>query len=364
MPRYSFVLPCYNVSKYISACLESIAQNDLSSCEILLVNDGSTDDTLEKCREFVQGYICEGRARIEIISQENQGVSAARNTGIRHARGEYILFVDPDDEVDAHLIQKLDEKLSLYEEKPDLIIWGHWSIRLDPSGRETGRQQSLPKKSYELFSNQAVMEELFPRYIGYSEDQVKHWAQYGTFSPEHEWGACWRVAYKRQMLLEHEIRFNEEIVLNEDGMFNANALVYARSAVAIPEALYCYYIRDTGAMKKGLAGPLIQNKRALFSERKRIVELAQNAGIGVDLGAYAGSVVFGVVEIMSALPARDWPMAAALLRDEHVKACIRHMPYVSSAKFSLPLFLLKNHLSFCLFALIRLLKRLGINVSA
>ena len=57
-------------------------------------------------------------------------------------------------------------------------------------------------------------------------------------------------------------------------------------------------------------------------------------------------------------------MAAALLRDEHVKACIRHMPYVSSAKFSLPLFLLKNHLSFCLFALIRLLKRLGINVSA
>ena len=363
MPRYSFVLPCYNVSQYIPACLESIARNDLTSCEILLVDDGSTDDTLEKCRELAKEYACGGRARVELISQPNQGVSAARNTGIRHARGEYILFVDPDDEVDAHLIQKLDEKLSQYEEKPDLVLWGHWSVRLDPSGRETGRQESLPKKSYELFSNRAVMEELFPRYIGYSEEQVEHWAKHGTFVPEHEWGACWRVAYKRQMLIEHDVCFNEGIVLNEDGMFNANALVYARSAVAIPEALYYYYIRDTGAMKRALAGSLIRNKRALFSERKRIVELAQNAGNRIDLGIYAGSVVFGVIEIMSSSSARDWPKVAALLRDEHVKACIRHMPYVSSAKFSLPLFLLKNHLSFCLFMLIRLLKRLGIQIS-
>lgn len=54
MPRYSLILPCYNVSKYIVRCLESIIKNDMSSCEILLVDDGSSDDTVEKCRDFIR----------------------------------------------------------------------------------------------------------------------------------------------------------------------------------------------------------------------------------------------------------------------------------------------------------------------
>lgn len=135
MLRYSLVLPCYNVSKYIVLCLESIVKNDMSSCEILLIDDGSTDDTAEKCREFICRY-SRGRrgytkAKIEIVSQVNKGVSSARNMGIARSQGEYVIFVDPDDEVDANLINKLNEKIAEYEKKPDLIIWGHWSINVD-----------------------------------------------------------------------------------------------------------------------------------------------------------------------------------------------------------------------------------------
>ena len=366
MLKYSFILPCYNVSKYIVRCLDSIVRNDMSSCEILLVDDGSTDDTVEKCKEFIRRYSCGGgkyQARIEIISQVNKGVSSARNAGISHSQGEYIVFVDPDDEVDANLIKKLDEKISIYENKPDLVIWGHWSINMDSSNNENGRYMVLPQRSYELFSNQEVMNELFPRYIGYSENQVLHWVKYGTFEPKHEWGACWRVAYRRALLIEHDVRFNEHIILNEDSMFNANVLVYAHSVVTIPEALYYYYIRNTGAMKKALTSSLIENKMALFFERKRIVGLAQNAGINIDMGVYVGSIIFGIIEIMNSSSVREWGMISSLLRDQHVKQCIRYMPYVMNAKFSLCLFFLKNHLSFCLFTLIQLLKRLGIKIS-
>lgn len=366
MLRYSLILPCYNVSKYILNCLESIFRNDVSSCEILLVDDGSNDDTVEKCKEFIRRYSCVGgqcQARIEIISQVNRGVSSARNTGISHSKGEYIVFVDPDDEVDANLIKKLDEKISIYEEKPDLVIWGHWCINMDSSDNENGRYMVLPQRSYELFSNQEIMKELFPRYIGYSVDQVSHWAKYGTFVPEHEWGACWRVAYRRSLLIEHDVHFNEHIVLNEDSMFNSNALVYAHSVVTIPEALYYYYIRNTGALKRALRSSLIENKKALFLERKRIVGLAQNSGIKIDMSVYAGSIIFGLIEIMNSLSLKEWRTLSSLLCNSHVKQCIQYMPYVRNAKFSLCLFFLKNHLSFCLFTLIQLLKQLEIRIS-
>ena len=366
MLKYSIVLPCYNVSKYVTKCLESIIKNDMSSCEVLIIDDGSTDDTIEKCRDFISQYSSGGyhSASIEIISQENAGVSSARNLGIRHAQGEYIVFVDPDDEVDASLIDRLDKKISSYQNKPDLVIWGHWSINVDSSNRETARYQVLPNRQYELFSNKEVMDELFPRYIGYSVEQVQHWASHGSFEPKHEWGACWRVAYKRTLLVENRIYFNERIRLKEDSMFNENALVYTNSVVTIPEALYYYYIRNTGSMKKVLSGPLIENKKELFLERKRIVSLIQNPEIKADLSIYVGSIIFGIIEIMTSVSLREWCKISDLLCDSHVKQCIRYMPYVSNVKFSICLFLLKNHLSLFLFTLIQMLKRLNIKISA
>ncbi|TWD81067.1 CDP-glycerol glycerophosphotransferase [Kribbella amoyensis] len=101
-PRLSVVVPFYNVGDYIGDCLDSIARQTWTDFEAILVDDGSPDNSAEIAREF-----CERDPRFRIVEQENQGLGPARNTGTRHAQGEYLTFVDSDDLVTRHGFEKL-----------------------------------------------------------------------------------------------------------------------------------------------------------------------------------------------------------------------------------------------------------------
>lgn len=96
----SVIIPCYNVAPFIKRCLDSILNNSYKNLELICVDDGSTDNTLEELRGF-------NDERITIIHQENQGLSAARNTGLEVARGEFITYVDSDDWVHKEYVQRL-----------------------------------------------------------------------------------------------------------------------------------------------------------------------------------------------------------------------------------------------------------------
>ena len=102
LPEISIILPVYNVADYLDACMESIEAQSFPDFEILLINDGSTDGSAEKCR----GWAARD-SRIRFIDQENRGVSAARNLGVKLARGKYLAFVDPDDWLDPRYLEKL-----------------------------------------------------------------------------------------------------------------------------------------------------------------------------------------------------------------------------------------------------------------
>lgn len=101
-PRLSVVVPFYNVGDYIADCLDSIARQTFTDFEAILVDDGSLDQSAALAKEF-----CEADRRFRIVSQENQGLGPARNTGLLHAQGEYITFVDSDDLVTRHAYEKL-----------------------------------------------------------------------------------------------------------------------------------------------------------------------------------------------------------------------------------------------------------------
>lgn len=93
-PLVSVIIPVYNVEKYLRRCLNSVIDQEYKNIEIILVNDGSTDNSLEMAISYK-----EKDKRIKVFSQENQGLSAARNTGLDKSQGEYIIFIDSDDYV-------------------------------------------------------------------------------------------------------------------------------------------------------------------------------------------------------------------------------------------------------------------------
>ena len=98
----SVIVPVYNVEKYLEECLDSIQNQTYSNIEIILVNDGSTDNSKEICEKY-----CKQDSRFLLINQENQGLSAARNKGVEISTGEYIVFVDSDDIIKTNYLEKL-----------------------------------------------------------------------------------------------------------------------------------------------------------------------------------------------------------------------------------------------------------------
>ncbi|MBE6024850.1 MAG: glycosyltransferase [Cellulosilyticum sp.] len=114
-PLISVIVPTYNVEKYISKCLDSIISQTYENIEIIVVNDGSTDNSLSIVEEYEKKD-----ARIKVFSQKNQGLSAARNTGIDNSKGEYLLFIDSDDYIETNMIEVLENNIR--ENNADISI--------------------------------------------------------------------------------------------------------------------------------------------------------------------------------------------------------------------------------------------------
>ncbi len=108
MPKFSIIVPVYNVEKYIKKCLDSIFNQSFKDFEVIVVNDGTKDDSMK----IVNNY------DVIVVSQENMGLSEARNNGVKKAKGEYIIFIDSDDYIEKDLLKRIDESTS---NNPDLV---------------------------------------------------------------------------------------------------------------------------------------------------------------------------------------------------------------------------------------------------
>lgn len=129
MPKISVVIPAYNAMTYLPETLENLLQQTWQDFEVIVVNDGSSDDTPQ--------WVAEVRdPRVKLVSQENQGLAGARNTGIAHAQGEYIAFLDADDLWEK---TKLEKQLQSLEQNPNVGLVYTWVLLIDAQGKKTGR---------------------------------------------------------------------------------------------------------------------------------------------------------------------------------------------------------------------------------
>lgn len=188
----SIVVPIYNASSYLDECIKSIISQTYKNIEIILIDDGSTDDSLCICNSYA-----ESDKRIRVYSKKNSGVSSARNYGIKVAHGKYICFIDSDDYIDNDYCYKLLEKVT-----PDthMVVLGMRTINSD---------NTEGKINYRLKSGYYDCQKLQRLVI---DD--------GTFSG-FTFGSSCSVLFELQAIKEKELTFNEKIKYNEDGLFTS-----------------------------------------------------------------------------------------------------------------------------------------------
>lgn len=119
----SIIIPVYNVEQYLKECLDSVKQLNIYNYEVIIVNDGSTDNSLTICKQYCKSY-----TNFRIITQENRGLSAARNTGISNSRGKYLTFIDSDDFINPSLFELLLKEVD--KESAD-VIRGDYNLYYD-----------------------------------------------------------------------------------------------------------------------------------------------------------------------------------------------------------------------------------------
>ena len=210
MPKISIIVPIYNVEQYIEECLNSIFLQTYKDYEIILVNDGSTDNSLDICYKYQKQ-----NNSIKIYNKENGGLSSARNYGILHATGEYIIFIDPDDYwIESKALEKL---INIANATNCDIVRGECK-EVDISGKEIH-----PKK---------ISEEL------YKQSGKKCSSIDFLRGPISRGNFVWLFLIRRATL--GDLRFNEKQKFQEDIEFNIRYFSTPRSCVYIPLIFYAY----------------------------------------------------------------------------------------------------------------------------
>lgn len=206
--KVSIIVPVYNVEKYISDCLESLVNQSLQEIEIIIVNDGSPDNSLAIANEYYDKY----KDKIRIFTTENKGVSHARNFGIDKAKGEYILFVDSDDTIQLDMCEKLYNKA--INDQNDLVICGRNNIY---ENQKTGSVTLQESKTNVLSQNFALSNRSF---------------EFAHISP-----FPWDKLFKREII--GDIRFPLNMRF-EDIVFSYKVLFNSKSIGVVEEPLYNY----------------------------------------------------------------------------------------------------------------------------
>lgn len=215
----SVIIPVYNIKPYLDKCLESVCAQTYRNFEILLIDDGSTDGSYEKCMEYAQKY-----AFIRPFQIQHGGVSAARNFGIQKAKGKYIAFVDGDDTIDNNYLEVLQNYMG--SEKYDIVFVG---CRIIDVAHDKARELAP-------FANHSgnLKEDFYQLYAG--TGQTRNLIE-----------SCSMKLLNREKMIKNGILFNEKLINGEDTIFMLHYLSFCKNYYITNETWYNYFRYDRGS---------------------------------------------------------------------------------------------------------------------
>lgn len=209
MTKFSIIVPVYNVEKYLAECLESLIHQTYENIEIVCVNDGSTDNS----QKILDEYAAKDK-RIIVIKQQNAGLSAARNTGISNATGDYLCYVDSDDTIELNACAILARQIQITH--ADILVFGIKDMLPAPKD-EWYEKVSSPKSAwFSPFSSWTIL---------YENGAYPY--------------AC-RNCFRRSMLQRNNLTFDESVKYGEDIVYQFSVFPFANRIQFIPDKLYLY----------------------------------------------------------------------------------------------------------------------------
>lgn len=245
----SIVVPIYNVEKYLNRCLDSLVNQTFKEIEIIALNNGSTDSSLDILKDYARND-----NRITIIDNENLGVSKARNIGIDKSSGKYIVFVDSDDWIDINMIEVLHSNIT--KNNCDLVMCTY--VReFDNHSKE--KLFNLPEKN--LYVNYEIKDQLLRKLIGPLGKELTN--------PEYldALGTVWAKMYKASLLKSNNLRFVDlsEIGSGEDTLFNIYAFNEADRVILLNKPMYHYWRGNINSITSRYIPNFIEKRRKFFS---------------------------------------------------------------------------------------------------
>jgi glycosyltransferase involved in cell wall biosynthesis len=213
----SVVVPVYNAGRYLKKCLNSIINRTYGNTEIILVDDGSTDDSAEICKRFA-----EKDSRVRLIMQENKGVSEARNTGIANSNGDYIAFIDSDDWISENYIA-------------DLV-----------TACERENAQCGVSSIMNIYGSHNSMNSICRYEVTKDSGSAKEF-----FGSAYIYGFAWGKLFRSDIIRQNKLRFEPDIKACEDVVFTLQYLKNTEKILTVPSAVYYYnHLRSGNLVSK------------------------------------------------------------------------------------------------------------------
>lgn len=265
---FSVIVPIYNVEKYLHQCIDSVLTQTYSDFELILVDDGSTDE----CTKIIDAYAAKD-TRIIAIHKPNGGLVSARKAGLELAHGDYIVIVDGDDWIAAQALACIAQ--AIQKTYPDIVCYGHFIAS------ENEQHQVSISDNKQLYNRQDIEKHLIPYLLPNGKKKRAT-------------TTLWGKAFKQQLFKKYQTLVDDRITMGEDGVVVYPCICEADSICFLPDALYHYRVNPTSMTRS--RKKLIPWEGALLriEHLKNHLPLKQYH-MEQQLGCYAAHAVFNVI---------------------------------------------------------------------
>lgn len=325
-PYVNIIVPIYNASKYLERCINSLLSQTMDNIEIVLVDDGSTDDSLAICKMY------EGKdSRIKLFTKTNEGLGLTRNFGLALANGEYVAFVDSDDYVSPNMCQVLYDNAIKYNAD---IVYGDYSE--DRNGIIVERKYSEKIEEWDQYEIRSLLLDFVA-----TKPEEKN----DTILPV----SVWKGLFKLDTIKNNKISFvSERIYISEDVIFDIDILNVSKKVVYVPQNVY-FYCLNLESLSKKYRVDRFEKEIVMYEEIvRKLKELDYNDG-DIALRSSRFLIARARVDNFQILNSKEsifdqYKYVRSICNNSTMKLIFRNYPYKTlPLKYRIIVFLQKYH---------------------